>query len=258
MQNCYVGDVGDFGKYGLLRYLTGMTGPPLDERKKLRLGVVWYLRPNDDPKTAGSSIGYLGQVGNNERLGECDCDLWHKLRKLVFNDDRFVSRVQTNGILKNDTILPANTLYHDTLLHNQPQQQFRDNPAAWCQRALEKTNGAQFVYVDPDIGIKWDDDPVERRSPSHVYIEELRRYWERGQSIVVYQTLRGNNAESILNWARDLQRRLNLYQRPIALWFHRVAARVFFVIPQKSHLPHFTFAVIRFLASGWDRYFTWL
>ncbi len=40
MQNQYVGDVGDFGKVGLLRALTGVypaATPPL------KLGVVWYL-----------------------------------------------------------------------------------------------------------------------------------------------------------------------------------------------------------------------
>ena len=36
MQNRYAGDVGDFGKYGLLRTLC--REPPL-----LSLGVVWYL-----------------------------------------------------------------------------------------------------------------------------------------------------------------------------------------------------------------------
>ena len=42
MQNRYTGDVGDFGKYGLLRALTQ---PEMQEETKL--GVVWYLNPDE-------------------------------------------------------------------------------------------------------------------------------------------------------------------------------------------------------------------
>ena len=38
MQDCYVGDIGDFGKYGLLRSLCGGD----DYGPALRLGVLWY------------------------------------------------------------------------------------------------------------------------------------------------------------------------------------------------------------------------
>ena len=37
-QNRHIGDVADFGKYGLLRYLSGET--PEDDGCRLRLGVV--------------------------------------------------------------------------------------------------------------------------------------------------------------------------------------------------------------------------
>ena len=42
MQDRFVGDIGDFGKYGLLRTLAGIE--PKAE-PGYRLGVVWYLRP---------------------------------------------------------------------------------------------------------------------------------------------------------------------------------------------------------------------
>src|ERR1700684_4163658 len=40
MQDRYVGDVGDFGKFGLLRALCGESHP-----LPLKLGVVWYRFP---------------------------------------------------------------------------------------------------------------------------------------------------------------------------------------------------------------------
>ncbi len=44
MQNRYVGDVGDFGKYGLLRYLVGVRSST-SVADSLRLRVIWYLHP---------------------------------------------------------------------------------------------------------------------------------------------------------------------------------------------------------------------
>jgi hypothetical protein len=52
MQDRYFGDVGDLGKYGLLRALSG-----LNEEPQLRLGVVWYLFPDESHNTDGKHLG---------------------------------------------------------------------------------------------------------------------------------------------------------------------------------------------------------
>lgn len=39
MKNQYIGDIGDYGKYGMLRYL---------EKSGIKIGVNWYLTENDD------------------------------------------------------------------------------------------------------------------------------------------------------------------------------------------------------------------
>ncbi len=44
MQNQYVGDIGDLGKYGLLREIFGRPEVP-GSGCGLRLGVTWYLFP---------------------------------------------------------------------------------------------------------------------------------------------------------------------------------------------------------------------
>ena len=38
MKNQYVGDIGDYGKYGLLRFLAG---------HGIKIGINWYLTEND-------------------------------------------------------------------------------------------------------------------------------------------------------------------------------------------------------------------
>lgn len=49
MQNRYTGDIGDFAKYGLLR--------ALGEGNKL--GIVWYLYPDESHNEDGKHTAYL-------------------------------------------------------------------------------------------------------------------------------------------------------------------------------------------------------
>ena len=49
MQDRYAGDIGDFGKYGLLRELAEPRQVRVGYRHPLRLGVVWCrTRPEDN------------------------------------------------------------------------------------------------------------------------------------------------------------------------------------------------------------------
>ena len=66
MQNRYTGDIGDFGKIGLLRYF----------EREFTLGVNWYLTPDETHNGDGRHIGYLQK--NEFRL--CDQQLWTELR----------------------------------------------------------------------------------------------------------------------------------------------------------------------------------
>lgn len=51
MKNQYFGDIGDYGKYGLLRHLAG---------QGLSISVNWYLTPKDTTND-GSIRGYLSR-----------------------------------------------------------------------------------------------------------------------------------------------------------------------------------------------------
>ena len=91
MQNRYVGDVGDFAKHGLLRFLSGMTSN--DEESQLWLGLIWYMHHDErhgvnKKKISGDGdhIEYITRTLDDDRSEYRDCDpvLWEKLRDLVF------------------------------------------------------------------------------------------------------------------------------------------------------------------------------
>lgn len=60
MKNQYVGDVGDYGKYGLLRYISN---------KGIHIGVNWYLT-EDDGSNDGKFISYLSKESERKYDGE--------------------------------------------------------------------------------------------------------------------------------------------------------------------------------------------
>jgi hypothetical protein len=79
MQDRYTGDIGDFGKYGLLRELS----LPSDAVKgqTLRVGVVWMLVPAETGTGDGKFTAYLVPTDQNlERFMICDPRLYTKAR----------------------------------------------------------------------------------------------------------------------------------------------------------------------------------
>ena len=62
MQNRYVGDVGDFGKFGMLRCM---------ENSGLSIGVNWYLVEDENHNNDGKHIGYV----KDDKYRGCDDEL---------------------------------------------------------------------------------------------------------------------------------------------------------------------------------------
>ena len=58
MKNQYVGDIGDYGKYGLLRFLAG---------RGIKIGVNWYLT-KDDESSDGKFTDYLKRPENTDYI----------------------------------------------------------------------------------------------------------------------------------------------------------------------------------------------
>ncbi len=245
MQNQYVGDIGDFGKYGLLRAISG---------DPLRLGVVWYLFPDEPPKEPGKGDGkfidYLCHPTAKERnLIECDPFLHDKLHKIVIDEkDRRVVRVQE----KESGILPTDMLYYDQCLSYEPRESGDTRKlrrAEWLNSALEATKEADVVFVDPDNGIAIPDNgeanqairitkanPYGKRGPKYVFMDDLKRFYCNGKSLVIYHHLARTDAVAQINCLRkELQDSLGLPHLPWALRYRRGTGRVYFVVAKEQH-----------------------
>ena len=245
MQNRYVGDVGDFGKYGLLRACV----------RQLRLGVVWYLHPDESHNSDGKYTGYLnGTAANQMEFRACDPPLYDELQRLVVENDRNVSRIRDSGVL------PLDTAYFERSLSFSPKESRLARQVAradWLENALSATKGADVVFCDPDNGISETVDPLRKNGPKYVYVGDLKRFTERGQSLVVYHHLgrRAGAVDQIGYWAERLRSSLSLSCPPLALWYHRGTARAYFIVMQDSHRSVLEGQLARFLDGFWVNHF---
>ena len=260
MQNRYVGDVGDFGKYGLLRCLTGQREAQLPS-DPMRLGVVWYLYP-DESNGDGKFTGYLTDTpANHSRFRVCDPDLYDTMRRLVKTGRRNILAVQRNRILR------ENTLYYEPSLSfpgKMPRSDRKATRASWLEGALGVTADADVIFVDPDNslsdpvnGISASIDPLRKTGPKYVFISDLRRFYERGQSLIVYHHLgrRGTAVEQTVRVAESLKSSLDMADLPQSLLYRRGSARAYFIVPQERHRLILERRVSNLLASPWNSHF---
>ena len=297
MQNRYVGDLGDFGKYGLLRWLClpgrigadqtlspllgwhtvpdhstnnvsdeGWTIPlwPLEEAnydRSLTVGVVWYLVPDENHNSDGKHIHYLDPSANNQELyRDCDPILYDTLREIVRSNRRDVSSI------RDCQVLPWGSRFYDAVLtfnrlDGQGLIDWEDRVArrrSWLWDAQELTAGCDLVFVDPDNGFEVKVGPYQRRGPKYIFFDELLPYLERNQSLVIYHHIGRRGSALDQIGERLTQINNKLGRAAFALLYHRGSARAFFVVPAPQHRANLFTRVKMLMRGPWSRHFEYL
>jgi hypothetical protein len=238
LQNRYVGDIGDFGKFALLNALV---------RSDLRLGVVWYLNLAEEANTDGSRIAY-------DALRSCDEVLFGEL-----NAARRLGRAVVN--IENSRILPAGTVYFSKDVSCPVEVRRRRGGAAqhrheWHSDALNVTTRADVVFLDPDNGLAGRAmQPGSPLSRKYVFLSEIQDYARRGQSVVVYhhQTREKGGIRV------QVQKRFDLLQQAVrtanvwAIIFRRQSVRAYFVLTSPRDRDNLFARSAAFVNSKWGR-----
>ena len=255
MQDSYAGDVGDFGKYGLLNQLCA------DGRgqTELTLGVLWYVPPSYCVNAArgaqrdGKHIGYL-EPDKCREFRRCDPGLWEKMRCVV-HGDRSIAAVERSGVL------PGGTKFH-----SEPQVcwSYRDRAATeerrrnWLQAGRNAVKGTDLVFFDPDNGLEPKSvQPHRKWGPKYVFYDDLDAHVEAGQSLVVYHHLSRNkaHADQISERLAAVSKRFDLGERAFALRFRRGTGRAYLVLPSPAHAELLSDRAQRLVDSPWGELF---
>lgn len=258
MQNRYVGDIGDFGKYHLLKALCAGNKDELD----LSLGVVWYLVPDENHNDDGKHIRYLEQTTSNlARFRSGDPALYDSLFEIIKADKRDVS------IIKEFNVLPTKTVFYETPLSYEGMP--NNSPAArndrisyrnsYCSKALEATLGCDVIFVDPDNGLEVKSvKSHQKTAPKYTYFEELVPFVKRGQSMVIYHHLYRSGPAEIQVKERLVQLKEKLgVDNIFALLYKRGTLRAFFIVPSSEHIELLKARGIRLTQiSPWKEHFS--
>ncbi len=231
MQDQFVGDIGDFGKYGLLRWLTGVTSP--DCEQNLRLGVVWYYHRKKG--SGGNQISYLDDIDFNL----CDPELHITLADMVKNDRRSVAEVECSGIL------PKNTLHHRDEIRNSTSRQ------DWLKKAAAKIRQADLIFLDPDNGFRHCE---EKQSSQHIYVNDLNEF--ASKNLVVYHHLnRTPHTIQFRDWFRQIRGQFNTGPIWALRHQHKGIGRAYFLLGNDRSQQLIEERLKSFFNSPWAKHF---
>lgn len=171
MKNQYFGDIGDYGKYALLRHLADAG---------IGVGINWYLTDGDDSND-GKMTKYL--KSEDSSLRSLDEGLFDSLRRLVIIEKRRNVKASEKEALINNAIY-----FHDILDIKDKgsiaeKRLYREE---WHNRAMSALKAASLIYFDPDNGIADEKVSAKKNSVKYLLTGEAADYYNAGHDIVYY------------------------------------------------------------------------
>ena len=228
MQDRYVGDIGDFVKYALLRAVLGGS----------RVGVAWYLHPNESASADGKHTDYLKCPAEWRCLDE---DLFDRLTKIVEARRRCVAAVQAPSVLR-DAVFADERLDIAEVAVASRLAWRRD----WFERVRRRLAGCDAVFADPDNGLRTDSRfrPTVKTSAKSIPEREVRDLTV-GRPMVVYHhntRRKGGHRAEIAEWQHRLPGSVYAY------YWRRWSNRTFFLVNGDSR----TVARLGTFAKRWN------
>ena len=210
MQDRYVGDIGDFAKYALLRAIGAGR----------RLGVAWYLHPDSGPPGDGRHTEYLRRP---DEWRDLDRELFDDLRNLVDRKRRSVEEVQERGILGNARFVNERLCIER--VPNRCRGLWRQQ---WFDGVLEKLSDCDLVFADPDNGLVSEETfrPTRKKSAKGIPLCEATAL-ARGRTAIIYHhntRLKGGHRTEIKRWMDELSGCTR------AWYWQRWSNRTFFIV----------------------------
>ncbi len=176
MQNRYFGDIGDFGKYGMLRTIIN---------SGLKLGINWYLYPDESNNDDGKHTSYLQKDKN--RLEICDAELYSFLKEANIKSLQGLSRnIRT---IEESELLQNTAFYSDMLDYKDEHSCIKrvELRKVWHENSILTLKEAEVIFCDPDNGFEvMSVSPTSKRGGKFILYKEMQKQYNDGKSMVVY------------------------------------------------------------------------
>ncbi len=255
MQDRYAGDVGDFGKFALLRYLFGNAGH--------KIGIIWYHFPDESHNNDGGHVDYV----NKPDFLACDKDLCEKLKK-VLGGKRSIASLEKAGSL------PSNTVYFSELLdfHLRYSSQSRKDKEErelgrknWLKKAVIRVSDCNVSFLDPDNGLEIASCPKINRMKSgkFAYYSEISALAKDKDVCIIYHHLNrhknhGTHKDQIKRRVSELRKHVAPSGKIFALRYRPYSPRAYFILTNSCKEGSIRIRIRNFLQppcdKHWDSY----
>lgn len=226
MKNQYFGDVGDYGKYAMLRYLAD---------DGINIAVNWYLTEDD-----GSNDGKFTSYLDKEDLRRYDTALFDVLKSMVYEGNRSVAAFEAVDVIKN-------AKYYSDILSDDKKTRLN-----WHKKGLEVCSGVDLVFMDPDNGAT--ESQTAKNSSKYCLPEEIVDYYNRGQNVVYYCQKARRTYEQ---WeeAKGLMNKYLPDCKIFVITYHKGTQRSYIFVLHKEDYRRYATLMTKFCRK-WNRIFS--
>ena len=237
MKNQYVGDIGDYGKYGLLRFLASYG---------IKIGVNWFLTEND-----GSTDGKFTTYLKNPADRVYDTELFDALQNIADHPDKTVKMIKQAGII------PDAEFFGEMLKSSSLKADAREwNRRLWFNNSTLMLGNAELIFADPDNGISYRKTARTKDSEKFILPEDVAEYYNSGRN-VVYYCHKGRRKQEAWEQAKAEIRNHIRDAQILAVTFHRGTQRSYIFVLHPDCYMKYEKIITAFLDSEWGSMFTW-
>ncbi len=234
MKNQYVGDIGDFGKYAMLRAFVDAG---------VKVGVNWYLTEND-----GSNDGKFTDYLNKGKMREYCLEVFDALIAIAGKHDKSVSDIEKSEILE-DARFYSELLKLEGTPRNREQER-----SIWFQESKHALSDVELIFMDPDNGLLESNDPRKLRGEKYVLPSEVESYFNEGHNVVYYCHKGRRTYEQWEAYKGFMFERIK-DAKPAILTYHKGSQRSYIFLIHDKDFAKYREIIDRFL-SGWYKVFT--
>ena len=213
MKDQYIADIGDYGKYALLKAFSDAG---------VKVGINWYYTDND-PSNDGKHVSYLERADLRDL-----CPAVFDVLKDVYKTNRTIEAFERTNVLPNAVYYRGRMDFDGTRIEK--TQQRRD----WFERGKKCLSGTELVFLDPDNGLYTSKRRNQRILPKYVLPEEVEELYAHHN--VVYYCHKGRR--TVDQWEAY---KASMFIRipeaiPIVLTYHKGTQRsyVFLIHPEDA------------------------
>lgn len=231
MQDRYSADVGDFGKFHLLRFFL--------LNSTFNLSQLWYMYPDESHNNDGLYINYF------EKVKGMDSELEEKFKDISLNN--------RNAKALEDAKLLKNIKYFRQFVN----ENARDNleyRKSWFKKAFEFSKNSDFIAVDPDNGIatklkkknekkdidiqSFDDFKGKTKAGKYIFEDEIEELYKTSKCLIIYHHLNRTMAHD--KQIEILKVKLEIkYKKVIAIKHKPYSPRVYFFVCRDEKIYEF-------------------